>query len=96
MEIREFPSLPLKYIKGNDVKQGKADDFAKHLSSFIDWVNRQQLKSKEIKSAILRGENIPLHSAIIEFEKASVALNLLIQIRNKLLEAFQELQRMQV
>ncbi len=96
MEIRDFPSLPLKHIKGNDIKQGKGDDFAKQLSSFIEWVNRQQLKSKEIKSAILRGENIPLHSAIIEFEKASLALNLLIQIRNKLLEAFQELQRMQV
>ncbi len=96
MEIRDFPSLPLKYIKRNNVKQGKTDDFTQHLSSFIEWVNRQQLKSKEIKSAILRGENIPLHSAIIEFEKASLALNLLIQIRNKLLEAFQELQRMQV
>ncbi len=96
MEIRDFPSLPLKYIKGDDIKQEKTDEFAKQLSSFVEWVNRQQLKSKEIKSAILRGENIPLHSAIIEFEKASVALNLLIQIRNKLLEAFQELQRMQV
>jgi flagellar hook-basal body complex protein FliE len=33
---------------------------------------------------------------VVEFEKASVALNLLIQVRNKLVEAFQELNRMQV
>jgi len=96
MEIRDFPSLPLKHLKGRDIGHKKDLDFTEQLSSFIEWVNKQQLKSKEIKSAILRGENIPLHTAIIEFEKASLALNLLIQIRNKLLEAFQELQRMQV
>jgi flagellar hook-basal body complex protein FliE len=33
---------------------------------------------------------------VVEFEKASIALNLLIQVRNKLVEAFQELNRMQV
>jgi Flagellar hook-basal body protein len=45
---------------------------------------------------VLKGADIPLHQMVVEFEKASIALNLLIQVRNKLVEAFQELNRMQV
>jgi len=95
MEIRDFPTLKLKFLKENKVTES-GQDFSKYVGEFIRWVNNQQKQSKEIKEAILRGESIPLHRAVIEFEKASLALNLLIQVRNKLLEAFQELQRMQV
>ncbi len=95
MEIRNFPQLDFKYLDKKD-KPRPSKDFSSHLSEFIKWVNTQQKQSKAIKEAILRGENIPLHQAIIEFEKASLALNLLLQIRNKLIEAYQELQRMQV
>lgn len=62
----------------------------------MEWVNTQQEKAKEVKEAVLRGEDIPLHRMVLEFEKAGVALNLLVEIRNKLLEGFQELMRMQV
>ena len=39
---------------------------------------------------------MPLHRMVIEFEKAGVALNLMIEVRNRLLEGYQELLRMQV
>jgi flagellar hook-basal body complex protein FliE len=70
--------------------------FLNELSKFIHWVNQEQQKAEAIKDAVLKGADIPLHQMVIEFEKASIALNLLIQIRNKLVEAFQELNRMQV
>ncbi len=95
MEIKGFPSIPLKFLENKKSIQN-TEDFSKHIGEFIKWVNDQQKQSKGIREAILRGENIPLHQAVIEFEKASLALNLLLQIRNKLLEAFQELKRMQV
>ncbi len=79
-------------------KEGKVkgSDFAGILEEFIKWVNSQQKQSKEIREAVLSGEDIPLHRMVVEFEKAGVALNLLIEIRNRLLEGFQELMRMQV
>jgi len=66
------------------------------LSKFIHWVNQEQQKAEAIKDAVLKGADIPLHQMVVEFEKAGIALNLLIQVRNKLVEASQELNRMQV
>ena len=70
--------------------------FLNELSKFIHWVNQEQQKAEAIKDAVLKGADIPLHQMVVEFEKASIALNLLIQVRNKLVKAFQELNRMQV
>jgi len=43
-----------------------------------------------------RGEPIPLHQAVIAMEEASVSFQLMVEVRNKLLEAYQELMRLQI
>lgn len=93
MEIRTIDGL-LKQRLGSQKKE--KGDFSQELGKFVQWVNKEQQKSESIREAILKGAEIPLHQMVIEFEKARTALNLLIQVRNKLLEAFQELSRMQV
>ena len=93
MEIREIDGLLRERL---ETKKGEGRDFLKELGKFVNWVNQEQQKAEAIKDAVLKGADIPLHQMVIEFEKASVALNLLIQVRNKLLEAYQELNRMQV
>lgn len=93
MEIRGIDGL----LRGRfEAKRVEGGDFLKELGKFLHWVNKEQQKAEAIREAVLKGADIPLHQMVIEFEKASVALNLLIQIRNKLLEAYQELNRMQV
>ena len=42
------------------------------------------------------GGDVDIHSAVIDAQKAEIALNLTIQIRNKLLESYQEIMRMQI
>jgi Flagellar hook-basal body protein len=93
MEIR-----PINLTINSERERVKASSssFLDELSKFIHWVNREQQKAEAIKDAVLKGADIPLHQMVVEFEKASIALNLLIQVRNKLVEAFQELNRMQV
>ncbi|NPA41515.1 MAG: flagellar hook-basal body complex protein FliE [Aquificae bacterium] len=80
--------------RGKEVKS--PEDFTQALKEFIEWVNSQQENAKQIKEAVLRGEDVPLHRMIVEFQKAGVALNLMIEVRNRLLEGYQELLRMQV
>ncbi len=80
----------------NKGERVRSEDFLDSLKEFVLWVNEEQQKSKELRKAVLRGEDIPLHRMIVEFEKAGVAYNLLLQVRNKLLEAYQELFRMQL
>lgn len=93
MEIRTVEGLLGQMLTHKKSERG---DFLQELGKLIQWVNREQQKSEAIKEAILKGGEIPLHEMVIELEKAKTSLNLLIQLRNKLLEAFQELNRMQV
>ncbi len=93
MEIRAIDGL-LK--QRSSIQNREKGDFLQELDKFVQWVNKEQQKAESIKEAVLKGAEIPLHQMVVEFEKAKTALNLLIQVRNKLLEAFQELNRMQV
>ena len=77
-------------------KGGKAGDFVDTLKEFVEWVNAQQNKADSLKESVLEGDDVPLHRMVIELEKAGLALNLLVEIRNRLLESYQELTRMQI
>jgi flagellar hook-basal body complex protein FliE len=44
----------------------------------------------------MTGQNVELHELMISMERAGLAMELTLQVRNKLLEAYQEISRMQV
>jgi flagellar hook-basal body complex protein FliE len=92
----EIKPINLAIIPERERAKAGSPGFLDELSKFIHWVNQEQQKTEAIKDAVLKGADIPLHQMVVEFEKAGIALNLLIQVRNKLVEAFQELNRMQV
>lgn len=48
------------------------------------------------KTKVLTGETNNLHQAVIAMQEASVAFSLMVEVRNKLVESYQELMRMQV
>ena len=45
---------------------------------------------------LINGENVELHEVMIAAQKASITLNATIEIRNKVIEAYQEIMRMNV
>ena len=45
---------------------------------------------------VLMGDSGQLHQSVIAMQEASVAFSLMVQVRNKLVESYQELMRMQV
>lgn len=76
-----------------DQKAGQ--DFQNHLKQALQEVNTLQHQSDVAFERLLDGE-IEFHDAMIIAEKASLALQLTMAIRTKLLEAYQEIMRMQV
>lgn len=70
--------------------------FGEMLSSLVQEVNDKQAASKDTVNALLAGQNVPLHQAMIAMEEASVSFQLMVEVRNKLLESYQELMRMQM
>lgn len=93
MEIR---GLGMQLADKRNVRELRGSGFVEELRKMVEWVNSEQKKAEKIKEMVLMGKEIPLHEMLIQMEKAKTALNLLIQVRNKLVEAFQELNRMQV
>ncbi len=71
-------------------------NFADTLKQFVNSVNDLQSKAGDSERAFLNGDIKDVHQVMIAVEEASVAFELLMEIRNKLLEAYQSLQRMPI
>jgi flagellar hook-basal body complex protein FliE len=70
--------------------------FADTLKSACGEVNELQLDGARQLERLTAGEDVDLHQVMVAAEEASLAFDLMMEIRNKLLEAYQEIQRMNV
>lgn len=59
-------------------------------------LNKSQVKAEETIKKFLTGEIEDVHTVIIAMEEARLTMQLAVEVRNKLVEAYQELSRMQV
>jgi flagellar hook-basal body complex protein FliE len=73
-----------------------ADSFSNVLGHMVQEVNTKQAAAGEAVNGLLGGQNVSLHQAMIAMEEASVSFQLMVEVRNKLLDSYQELMRMQV
>ncbi len=70
--------------------------FQDTLKTALGDVNEMQLSAGELQRRMVAGEPVDLHEVMISSAEAGVAFDLMMEIRNKLLEAYQEIQRMNV
>ncbi len=73
-----------------------APSFAETLKGVFDRINQMQLDSAQLARQFAAGETDDLVRVVTTAEEASVALQLAVQVRNKVIEAYQEIMRMQV
>jgi flagellar hook-basal body complex protein FliE len=76
--------------------QGPAQGFADTLKSALDGVNATQAKSEAITDAYQRGEVTDVAKVMLARQEAGVAFEATMQVRNKLLSAYQDIMRMGV
>ena len=70
--------------------------FQNLLGNFVGDVNAQQLAANDAVTGLMSGKNVSLHQAMISMEEASVSFQMMVEVRNKLLDSYQELMRMQI
>jgi flagellar hook-basal body complex protein FliE len=75
---------------------GEKADFVNVFSNLINSVNDLQSDSSEIQQSFLAGEPVELHQVMIKAEEAGVAMDLLLEIRNKLVDAYNDIIKMPV
>ncbi|MFN3201716.1 MAG: flagellar hook-basal body complex protein FliE [Bradymonadia bacterium] len=68
--------------------------FAEFLSEQIDTVNQAQIDADTAVAAVATGKSKNLHEMMIALEKADISLKALTKVRSKVIEAYQEVMRM--
>jgi flagellar hook-basal body complex protein FliE len=73
------------------------ESFASKLMDVMNEVNDSQQKAGQMQNDFITGQRpVEYHDLMISMEKASTSMQLTMAVRNKMLEAYQEIDRMQV
>ncbi|GLB59353.1 flagellar hook-basal body complex protein FliE [Cytobacillus sp. NCCP-133] len=99
-KITFMPVLSLKPAENAKTHTHTAYEAQKSFSSVlkqsIEKINESQIQSDAMTEKLARGENIDLHQVMITSQKASITMQAALEVRNKVIEAYQETMRMQV
>lgn len=80
-----------------NVENSSRPDFGKLLNDSIDQVNNLQKESSALKVAFETGsQDVDLPEVMVAAQKASISFEAMTEVRNKLLNAYQEVMNMQV
>lgn len=69
--------------------------FSSTLTSAIEQVEQVHTDAQQQISDLLQGNRQDVHNVMIAVEKADIAFQLMMQVRNKIVNAYQEIARMQ-
>jgi len=72
------------------------NNFGQFLSDALNKVNDLQKASEQAGIDLAAGKNVDISDVMIAAEKANLAVGLTVQVRNKVIEAYQEIMRMQL
>jgi flagellar hook-basal body complex protein FliE len=73
-----------------------SSEFRDLLSSTISTVNQQQNDAETATNQFLNGDSIELHSVALAGQRADLSMDLFLQVRTKVLSAYQEIMKMQM
>ncbi len=86
--------LPRAEVEQPRATEQVVETFAEALRKLLCEVEQRDAEAAELKRRLLTGEPVELHEVLLATEKAHLAFQTLLAVRNRLLEAYQELTRM--
>ncbi len=94
-----FPVNQINLINKNNITEGGNNNgvsFSDFLNNSINKVSNLQNEAEKLNQAFAIGKTDNIHQVMIASEKAEMALQFTLQIRNKIMDAYQEIMRMPV
>ncbi len=76
------------------LNEDKDANFSEVFGKLLDSVNSLQMDSAKAQELLISGDAADLHQVMIAAEEAGIAMDLLLEIRNKLVDAYQTIMRM--
>ncbi|WP_028585473.1 flagellar hook-basal body complex protein FliE [Desulfogranum mediterraneum] len=97
LPLQNIPPIALTPVKNEASEVANlSDSFQEILSNMVEGVSGEQQQADQAIQELHAGGEKNLHEAMISMEQADVSLRYMVQVRNKALEAYQEIMRMQV
>ena len=85
----------LNGLNGSQAPQGPSG-FGDLVRQTVDKVNANQMQASKIASAYERGEGVPLTDVVLSMQKSSLSFEATLQVRNKVLKAYEDILNMPV
>jgi flagellar hook-basal body complex protein FliE len=94
--ISSLRILPAEVDAGSlGSSSSSAPGFHEALDSAIDQIQQLQGEAENQVAGVLTGNGADVHSAMIAVERADLSFQLMMQVRNKIVSAYEEISRMQ-
>lgn len=91
-----IPSIPEIGSKPKPTASGNTEKITNTFEEMLTSLNQSQQSADSLVEKLARGENVDLHTVMIGLEENNVNFNVALGIRDKLVEAYREIMRMQV
>jgi len=85
----------LNGLSGSQAPQGPSG-FGDLIRQTVDKVNENQMHASKMASSYERGEGVPLTDVVLSMQKSSLSFEATLQVRNKVLKAYEDILNMPV
>ena len=89
-------SVSMRPMRSHVFARSEAPDFMQMLGTGLERLDHGMRAADARMRGVALGDDTPLHETMIAMEQARMRLMLAIEVRNRLIEAYQELTRMQL
>ncbi|MPM80609.1 Flagellar hook-basal body complex protein FliE [bioreactor metagenome] len=88
------------YINKNISEEQSIDDskikFGDVISQAINKVNGTQVEANNMVESLIKGEDVSMHDVMLSMQESQISMQLMLEVRNKLFEAYKELNGVQL
>ncbi|HDR04898.1 MAG TPA: flagellar hook-basal body complex protein FliE [Candidatus Marinimicrobia bacterium] len=95
-DLLQNSSMQMPLTKKMAPTSGEKVNFADTISGFLQAVNKDKMTSSAKVADVVSGKSENLADAMVAMEESKLSFELMLQVRNKLLESYQELSRMPI
>ena len=96
MSIPPIQSVPAVTGEMKTAPAATGSDFRSMVSDALKAVSGSEAEADKITEAVASGGDAEIHDMMIAVSKAELSVDLLVQVRNRAIEAYQEIMRMQI
>ena len=79
-----------------NLNESDKDNFTDVLNNAVNKVNDSQVKANNDIEALIKGDDITMHEVMLSTQEAQISMQLMLEMRNKLYDAYKELSSVQL